>query len=379
MDENDVIDQPGLEAAFQQALERTPAASADVVQEPAPEPTPAATPEPTPSAQPDYWSVLSEKTGGVIKDEESLNAIMPKAKGYDDLETKLRDLETKIPSFKNDETKVLYEAWANGDKAAVVNYIRETEKDYKTMSDIDVVREALSKKNPDWTSKDVELELRAEYGKQLEMVDLNTIDQAEEPEAYEKALAHNERAEENLLRLQRAARDSRLQLIEQQSKIELPKLAQAQEAAVVSTQPTAEELEQRQAAWVRTVEDNIGQLNNIRQTIDDKEVEYSYNADELKAFGDKMKTFNIFNYAKERGWIGEDGSPDFIKLGRDVQKIEDFDKITKSFSTQVKTETTKDTLKKIKNIDDPKRTVSPDDEPASFEDAYVQARQKAGW
>lgn len=379
MVENELIDQAGLMEAFSAAQ----SGQTQVTPEPeiTPDPTPEATPTPEPEIQqqPDYWQAISEKTGGFIKDEDTLTQFTTKAKGYDDLETKLKDLETKVPTFKNPETETLYKLWAEGDKDAVVNYIRESTKDYKSMSDLEIVREQLSKKNPTWSSKDVELEIRSVYGKQLEMVDLDAIDREENPDEYKEALQHNERVEENLIRLQRAGRDARIELIEQQSKIELPKLHKEEPQPQQQEQMSAEEYAQKEAAWKKSVDDNIGQLNSIKQTIDDREVEYSYSEDELKSFGEKMKSFNIVNYAKERGWINDKGETDFIKLGRDVQWIEDREKIAKSFATQIKTDTTKDVIKKIKNIDDPKTTVTPEGEAQSMAEAYEQARRAAGW
>lgn len=317
----------------------------------------------------EYLKTTSE---GLIDSEETFKSYIPKIKDYNNLETKLREIESKIPQFKNDETKALYELWANGDKDVVVNYIKESTKDYKTMSDIDIVRESLSKSNPNWTSKDIELELRAEYGKQLEKIDVDSINRYEEPDAYEKAITHNEKVEENLLKLQRDARDRRLSLIEQQNKIELPQINKSETPLVTSTPNNEVEIQERTEQWIKDVDDKLIEFKSIKQNIDGKEVEYVFTNDEVYEMKNQMKNFNIFDFAKERGWYNDDMSTNVLKLAEDVQKLTKFDKLNKSFSTQIRTDATKDTIKKIKNIDPSNRGVS-DATPQSFNEAFESA------
>lgn len=382
------FDQAGLQAAFESAkgspVLETP--TEPIVAEPAPaEPTTAAEPVAAAPIEPafnpsEYFKTATE---GFIDSEEKFKEFIPKIKNYDDLETKLKAAEANKVEFKNSETEALYKAWANGDKDAVVNYIKETTKDYTTMSDVDVVREALAKKNPSWTSKDVELELRAEYGKQLEMIDLSGIEQTDDDgkttEEYKEAVRHNERVEENTLRLQRSSRDARIALIEQQKNIELPQLTK-NEPAPVSNQPPQEELAQRQAAWEKNVDENLPKLYDLKMNINDKEVEYVRTEDEKKELAIYMKTFNIFNFAKEQGWTKEDGTPDPLRIAEDVHFLKNKDKIFKSTGTQIDTMATKDALKKIKNIpDDLPAAGETDAQPGSLAEAYNSARSEAGW
>jgi hypothetical protein len=379
----DLLEETGFEEAFKNALNGTVAEEV-VTDPPVSEPPPVVEPpvivtllQKTEFNPSEYLKTASE---GFLDSEDKFKSYIPKIKNYDDLETKLKDLESKVPVFKNDETKALYEAWADGNKEAVINYIKESTKDYKTMSDIDVVRESLAKKNPQWSAKDVELELRAEYGKQLETIDLADIDKEDEngrtTQEYKDALSHNERVEENLLRLQRAARDGRISLIDNQSKIELPQINKAEAPAAVTNAPTDEEIAERTAAWVKSVDERLPELKGIKQTIDDKEVEYSFTDAEKVEMAAEMKNFNIFNFAKDRGWYNEDGTTNVLKLAEDVQKLTKFDTITKSFATQVKTDATKDALKKIKNIDKNERPPS-DESPQSLEEAFMLAKYGA--
>lgn len=387
MAEQEELDLAGMSAAFESAR------GASVVEAPVMEDTTTEAPVPsvateiapvieTSTKQVDtinYADWLAEKTEGFIKDEETLKTILPKAKGYDDLETKLKALEANVPQFVNEETKALYEAWANGDKQAVINYINESTKDYTTMSDIDVVRESLAKQHPQWSKKDIEIELRAEYGKQLELIDISTIDKDDSPDEYREAIRHNELVEENSLRLQRAARDSRILLSENQKKIELPKPAKA-ESTTAAPQRNTEQEAQIMQKWINDVETEVSNLPPIKYAIDDKEVEYSYTPEQQKEFTEKMKNFHIGNFAKERGWLNEDGTTNAKALSEDVRWLLDRDKIVKSVVTQVDTQSTKNALKKIKNIPDTvSGTTEINAEPGSLAEAMAAARTKAGW
>lgn len=372
------IEDTGLGEAFQAALNGTGGYKDEQpVAEPTPEPVVTPPAEPSPAAEPvaaaptfDFATI----SGGKVKDENEFKSVLQKAEERDQLESKLKETEGKVINFTNEESKRLYELIASGNEEEAAKYLSEKRRDYATMSDSDVVRASLQKQHPDWTAKDVELELRAEYGKQLELIDLIKIDKEEEPQEYKEAEQHNERVEENLLRLQRAARDARLTLIEQQKQIKLPEIQKAPEATT-PTAPTAEELAAQQEKWQKSVDEVLPKLGSIKQTIDDKEVEYSFSDEETKEFGDYMKTFNLLNFAKERGWYNEDGSTNVLKLAEDVRKFNNMDKINKAFATQTKTETTKKVIAEIKNIDPIKRGTG-DDMPQSLEEAYWQARDK---
>jgi hypothetical protein len=300
--------------------------------------------------KPNYGEYFKTASEGLINSEDEFKTALTKVKNYDSLETKLKDTEAKIPQFKNPETEALFNLWASGDKKAVLDYIRETEKDYKTMSDLDVRREALAKDHPDWTKGEVELEIRVTYGEQLERIDLSTIDKETEPDEYKEAVAHNKEVDRNHLLLQRDARDDRHKLLEAQSKIELPEIKKAEQAAAPQGKTDAE-IAEATAKWQKNVEENLPKLSNIKMNIDDKEVEYVRSDDEKKELTEYMKTFNIFNFAKENGWYNADGTPNSLKIAEDVHYLKNKENITKSLAGQIKTDTTKDVLKRIKNID----------------------------
>lgn len=343
--------------------------------------TPTATETPAPTDTVDYAKYFDQLSEGFVKDDEGFKSVVTKAKDYDNLEKRLKDTEATIPQFKNDESKAFFEAMANGDVDTIAGYIAEKKKDYKTMADIDIVRESLSKKNPGWNNAEVELELRYQYGENLEKINLENIEKEDEDGKptyeYLEAVKHNKDVDNNLLKLQRDARDGRPVLIENQSKIELPKINKID--APAPTGPTDAEIAERTEKWVKDVKAEMPNFKAIKLNIDNKEVEYVLSDDDQKATATYMENFNIPTFIKDNGWYKEDGTPNVLKIAEDVQWLKDREKITKSFATQVKTDTTKTVLGKIKNIDG---TYTPPQDPQAFdtlEEAVAAAKKEKGW
>ncbi len=284
----------------------------------------------------------------------------------------------KHPEFKNEKSKQLFEQLTNAEdpklaEKTVLEYLREKSRDYSIMSDIDVVKAALRKENPSWTKDDVDLKIRRTYGRDLNTIDLNIIDQDLEPVKYKEAEAHNENVANALDDLRLDALQKRPVLIQGQQELELPSIKPSQEPTNVG--PTPEEVEAANKQWREAVDSSITGLSEIKQSIDNKEVVYAVNDDDKNALKTQLETFNLLDFSKQRGWQNEDGSPNVTKLAEDVLKLQNFDKITKSYAGQIKTEATKDVLKSIKNIDDAKRP--PQEQVAgSFEEAFFSSQTK---
>lgn len=284
----------------------------------------------------------------------------------------------KWPEFKNDKSKDLFNRLTNAEdpkqaEKEVLEYLREKNRDYTVMSDVDIVKSALRKENPSWTKDDVDLKMRRIYGKNLNKIDTSSIDQDLDPDKYENALKHNEDVENALADLRLDALQKRPALIQAQQELELPTIQQ-QETAAQPNQPTQADIEAANAKWLKTVEASLPSLSQIKQIIDDKEVVYDLNDTDKKELGDDIKNFNLLNFSKARGWQNEDGTPNILKLAEDVLKLKSFDKISKSYATQIKTETTKDVLKQIKNVDD-KKSPPQSNSVSSLEDAYFASKK----
>lgn len=263
----------------------------------------------------------------------------------------------KYPEFKDERAKTLYERLIAGETDEVYNYLAEMKKDYTTMSDLDVVREGLTKKHPEWTKQDIELELRAEYGKQLEKYNLDDFDKEADPEGYKEAQKHNEQAEQNELRLQRAARDFRVDLKSKQQTIELPKIEQpAAEPVAAVTAPTQEQLDEAKRNWAEAAENQVKDLTDFKFNVgDDKnpeEVVFKVTDEDKALRVEKMKTWNGKDFMAGRGWTNADGTFNLLKIAEDVHTLESLPKIAKSMYTQGTKDATKKVVKEIKNIDD---------------------------
>lgn len=121
--EQPVTDQPAAAAVADQLNTTTPPEEAPVLAPPVAEeqlqPTPDTPPTPAAPAAPAPFdfAALDPMSGGLIKDEASFKAILPKLTEYDALKAKndeLSALMAKAPSFADDEVRILNELKAGG-------------------------------------------------------------------------------------------------------------------------------------------------------------------------------------------------------------------------------------------------------------------------
>lgn len=100
------------EVATQETVQETTAETTQSTEAPVVTETTTTTTEPP--APVFDWNHLSDRTEGVIKDEESFTSIFGKAKGYDELSTKYTDLESNQVKFANPLVKGLNDLIAQG-------------------------------------------------------------------------------------------------------------------------------------------------------------------------------------------------------------------------------------------------------------------------
>ncbi len=334
-----------------------------------------------PSTEPNYAEYLTTKSGGLFKTEDEFIVALEKFKNYDTLETRAKDLETKVPQFKNEEARQWFDMVQSEDGTAILkSYISEKEKDYKTMSDVDIMKNALKAENPAWDSNRINLELRHKYGTNLEKIDTDGLDPEDDADEIKEANAHNREVDKNLELLQMHAFDKRIDLVDKQSKLTLPEIKKA-EIPAQNTQPTDAEIAERTAAWQKKVEETVPGLSNFKIDIDDKGVEYVWTDDEKAAQVAEMKDFNIFKWMQSEGWTNADNTWNPDKIAEGVRLLRDHKKIITAVASQVKTDAIKATYAKIKGIDPNYR--APDDTPKKFNtleeaahDAIAKARAK---
>jgi hypothetical protein len=268
--------------------------------------------------------------------------------------TVVEKIVEKYPEFKDESAKELYERFVNGDTDAVYNYLTAIKKDYGTMSHLDVVREGLADKNPGWTKQDIELEIRAEYGQELEKYNLADIDKELEPDEYKAAVAHNEKVDANTLRLERHARDFRIALKDKQKTIELPKISK-EEAPAPAAGPTQAEIDELKLKWANDAQAQVPNLTDFKFQVGDsttpEEVVFAVTPEEKAQRVEAMKTWTGADFMKRRGWQNEDGSFNLLKIAEDEHALENIAKVAKSAYTQGLNKGKKGTVAEIKNID----------------------------
>jgi len=263
----------------------------------------------------------------------------------------------KYPEFKDEYSKQLFDAIQNGKENELYDYLSRKNKDYNTMSDVDVVKENLKITNPSWTDKDIANEIKFKYGNIPEKKDLSLIDREEDPEGYEKAERFNDDVDHKELLLSRDARDSRIALEQTKKTIEFPKIEN------VSNQPegpTQEQLDEEQRQWELQVDAEMPKLSDFKFKIGDEEITYRITNEDKADQTAYMKSFTPQKLASELGWVNEDGSYNISKLAEDVLKLKNIDKIIASSATQMKTSATKEVIAEIKNVDLTQKSTSPE-------------------
>jgi len=238
----------------------------------------------------------------------------------------------------------------------LLNYLSEKHKNYNTMSDFDVVTEALKKNNPTWTDEEVDLEMRYKYGEGLKRMDLTEIDRDIDPDIYADAVKHNKDVERNEIALKRDARDARLVLDQGKKEIKLPKTEIQEQKAEAPNQPTAEQLEQGRKDWEAMVDKEIPNLKDFSFKVGDAEtgyedISYKITDTQRKEQVEFLKALDSNNLLARLGWMDKDGKQNVSKMAGDVLKLEGLSKIISSAYTQGKTAGINGTVAEIKHID----------------------------
>jgi hypothetical protein len=246
-----------------------------------------------------------------------------------------------------EDAKKLFEALQAGKEDELFNYLSEKRKDYNTMSDYDVVKENIIRSNPNWTDKDIAIELKSKYGVLSAKKDLSEIDEDIYPDEYKSAIEFNELIEERETILARDAREARRLLDEQKKNIEFPKLTQE-----VQNQPTEEEIAEANKQWEAMVVSEVPKMSDFKYKLNGEDVIYKITEEERTNLTETMKGFNASEYLSKRGWFDQEGNPNILKISEDVYKLENQGKMIGSVATQIKTATRKEVISRdIKNID----------------------------
>lgn len=260
----------------------------------------------------------------------------------------------KYPEM-DEYTQTMFDAIMEGKEDVLLNYLSDKHKDYKTMSDYDVVKENLKKSNPTWTAQEVDLEIAYKYGDKLAKIDLNNIDKDLDPDDYKDAVRHNREVEQNEILLKRDARDARIALEQSKKDIKLPKIEKVSVEPVV-TGPTKEELEARETEWQTRITQEIPNLKEFSFKVGDKDSGYEdvvYNITDAQRLEQTafLKDLDLNKMVTRLGWLDKDGRENISKIAGDVLKLENVAQLIQSAYTQGKTTGSKGVIGEIKNID----------------------------
>lgn len=267
----------------------------------------------------------------------------------------IREVEKIVEKYPemDEYTGEIFQALLDGKEDVLLTYLSEKNRDYKTMSDYDVVLNNLLKANPNYTREDAELKLEMQYG-EIAKIDLTKIDKDADPVKYAQAEEHNAQADRAQKMLRLDAIDARNALEAGKKEIKLPKIATPQVAE--SNQPTAEQIEQGRKIWQETVAAEIPTLKELTFKVGSEadgyeDVSYAITdkerADELAFFND----LNMPKMLSRLGWVDANGKQNVAKMAGDVLKLERANQLVASAYTQGRVAGTKTTVAEIKNID----------------------------
>jgi len=268
----------------------------------------------------------------------------------------IREVEKIVEKYPemDEYTGEIFQALLDGKEDVLLNYLSERSRDYKTMSDYDVVLNNLLKANQNYSREDAELKLEMEYG-EIAKIDLSKLDQDADPVKYAQAEEHNVQADRAQKMLRLDAIEARAALEAAKKEIKLPKIAEAQ-APEQSNQPTAEQIEQGRKIWQETVAAEIPTLKELTFKVGSEadgyeDVSYAITdkerADELAFFND----LNMPKMLSRLGWVDANGKQNVAKMAGDVLKLERANQLVASAYTQGRVAGTKTTVAEIKNID----------------------------
>lgn len=308
------------------------------------------------TTQQDFPSAETTSESTVQQTDNAIEIVLPEGATIieDDVEQTEAEVVTpvaekvieKYPEMSDDAKRIL-DALQAGKEDEIFNYLSEKRKDYSTMSDYDVVKENIIRSNPNWTEKDIAIELKSKYGTLSGKKDLSEIDQDIYPEDYEKAVEYNELIEERETILARDAREARRVLDEQKKNIEFPKITQE-----AQNQLTDAEIAEANKQWEEMVVAEVPKLSNFKYKLNGEDVVYKITDEEKQTLTTTMKNFNASEYLSKRGWFDQEGNHNILKIAEDVYKLENEGKMIGSVATQIKTATRKEVISRdIKNID----------------------------
>lgn len=263
----------------------------------------------------------------------------------------IREVEKIVEKYPemDEYTGEIFQALLDGKEDVLLNYLLEKNRDYKTMSDFDLVKADLLKKNPHYTPEIVELKMERQYG-DLVKIDLSKIDAEDKPDEYLAAETHNRKVEDNLKLLKLDAFDARNLLETGRKEIKLPKITK-EEVTTQAEIPTPEAVEAAKKEWAEYVDKGIPEVKEFNYKIEDEDVSYVVSDTERSEIAAFLKTANGNEILQRLGWMDKDGKQNISKIAGDVLKLEKMQTLISNSFKKGQAVGTKETVSGIKNID----------------------------
>ncbi len=262
----------------------------------------------------------------------------------------IREVEKIVEKYPEmDEfQQTILEYILEGKTKELGQFIAESQRDYTTMSDYDVVKADLLKKNPHYTPEILELKMERQYG-DLAKINLDAIPE-DKPDEYLAAQAHNQKVDDNLKLLKLDAFEARNVLETGRKEIKLPKITK-EEVAVQTEAPTPEAIEAAKKEWAEYVDKGIPEVKEFTYKVENEDVSYKVSDAERNELATFLKAANGNEILQRLGWMDKDGKQNISKIAGDVLKLEKMQTIISNSFKKGQSVGTKDTVAGIKNID----------------------------
>lgn len=262
----------------------------------------------------------------------------------------IREVEKIVEKYPemDEYTGEIFQALLDGKEDVLLNYLLEKNRDYKTMSDFDIVKADLLKKNPHYTPEIIELKMERQYG-DLVKINLDAIPE-DKPDEYLAAEAHNLKVEDNLKLLKLDAFDARNLLETGRKEIKLPKITK-EEVATQVEMPTPEAIEAAKKEWAEYVDKGIPEVKEFNYKVENEDVSYVVSDTERNEIAAFLKTSNGNEILQRLGWRDKDGKQNISKIAGDVLKLEKMQTLISNSFKKGQAVGTKETVSGIKNID----------------------------
>lgn len=277
------------------------------------------------------------------------------------VKAQLEELKSKAQTpaeikFANEQSKKLFEAWAEGKEDDVFSFL-DTKRKLSKAADLpaaEAIKLHLAQTNPHYKSEDVEDVFEERYSvpkKPVQKADEDVEDFNERMTEYNTRVAKVARA------IERDGVAAKADLAARITQLVPPEISKKQEAQG----PSQEVLEGRKAfieGFVKSLPKELENFKGFNTLFKDEEVEipvsYGILPEEIKAYQTKLEAFANANLDTNtlftERWLNKDGTINASKAAADLYVLDNLDKILSKVATETGNQRMKAKLKQASNI-----------------------------